>query len=299
MELFLNTRETCHNYHLNSNCMSRKVKHAYISPVCYLNIIPKESDIHLLLAHLLTNKEYCDFYREKMIRGDVIIIDNGAFENGVPMNAKEYFDIIFKSRIEPNVIVAPDYPYQNWDKTVNSFLEFRSYIHDYFPCSTKIMGVPQSLKGDFLGWIKCYESLIKNGASWIGMSIIGIPNAFCKVTGTTDISFNRTFAVSYLLDKGLIGRGVYHHFLGCGDPRELAMMQIQGVADSNDSSTAIWHGHLGQKFNGMSTGLDNGKTDIPVDFFCEYNDNNVNIIKDNIKWMEDLIERSMHIKEFK
>ena len=124
------------------------MKHAFIAPVSYLDVIPDSSDFHLLLAHLLDNERYCEYYREKSYRGDTIIIDNGAFEFKRPLPADEYRRLIDLSGIEPDIIVAPDYPFQNWKTTVEATAAFVKTYGRYFDVNkTSIMAVPQSEKG--------------------------------------------------------------------------------------------------------------------------------------------------------
>ena len=268
------------------------ILHALISPVSYLHLIPQESKFHLLLAHLLHSEEYCDFYRKRKEQGDYIIIDNGAFELGVPLLPKDIYNLINHSGIVPDVVVAPDYPGEQWQKTVKSAYQFSQEFHNYFPKTTKLMVVPQSEKGDWQGWLACYKALSQiDHVEFIGMSILGVPKAFCSLTGTNDITYNRTIASLYLRNHAdeYLTHGKKHHFLGCSDPRELLTMQMVGLAYSNDSSTAIWHGHVGVEFDNTAGGLKDGKTKIPVDFFTKPNPEAEKTIIHNIKWLQNLL----------
>lgn len=121
----------------------------------------------------------------------------------------------------------------------------------------------------------------------IGMSILGVPNAFCTLTGTSDIAFNRIFATAYLKENNLVAKDIWHHYLGLGDPRELVMQDLLGVADSNDSSSAIWHGILGISYDSSAGGLLKGKNTTEVNFNLEYTDKNLAAIKYNTKRLRD------------
>ena len=267
------------------------MKHCIIAPTEYLHVIPKENTHHLLLAHLLEDKRYVDFYKERKEQGDFLFLDNGAFEFKRPLGSDELFRLCDKSGLVPDVIVAPDYPYQPWEVTVKSTEDFCKVYREHFGDETVVMAVPQSEKGDWKGWIECYNELsYMDDVWWIGMSILGIPNAFCSKTGTEDISFNRTYATQYLKELHLIKpSNVRHHYLGCGDPRELMMMEIQGVADTNDSSTAVWHAIQGKAFDQTASGLIDGKSQVEVDFNLPYNETHYPLIKKNIEWINNLI----------
>lgn len=270
------------------------MKHAYIAPINYLNHIPihKDGDIHLLLAHLLTDKAYCEYYiNRKEKYGDLIIVDNGAFEFKKPLSAPELYKLINQSGIKPDIVVAPDYPFEDWKKTVESTMDFSDEYKSYFDETVKIMAVPQSKKGDWKGWLQGYLMMSNiDNVVMMGMSILGVPNAFCSLTKTEDISFNRTFATSFLIRNNLIQEHIMHHYLGCSDPRELLMMKTQGVAFSNDSSTAFWHGINDIIFDETRSGLANGKVNKSVDFFIDFDEKKINAIERNISWVEDLLE---------
>jgi len=277
------------------------MKHAYIAPIPLLDYVPQNSDFHLLLAHLLDNKKYCDFYRDKSERGDFIIVDNGAFENGSPMSLEHIWAKLEKAAIIPNVIVAPDYPGDNWQKTAEAFSDALVWKEHNLPDSVALMGVPQSEIGDWRGWIMCYKSILYQQAAstndfrlwWVGMSILGIPNAFQSLTGTKDISLNRTFATIHLQQNHLTVVNARHHFLGCGDPRELLLMKKLRLAYSNDSSTAIWHAYNGITFDNSARGLVNGKIAREVDFYAAQPDLHFESnVKKNIKWIQKILQNT-------
>ena len=66
----------------------------------------------------------------------------------------------------------------------------------------------------------------------------------------------------FMMRYGVVYWSINHHYLGCGDPRELLIMKELGLAYGNDSSTAIWHGALGIRFDDTASGLINGKSKI-------------------------------------
>ena len=266
----------------------KKIKYGYIAPIKYQHLIPESADFHLILAHLLDNKEYVDFYKQKIQRGDTVILDNSAFEFKRALSAEEIFKFIEDSGIEPTYVVAPDYPYEHWEVTLESTLDFIERVRD---SGFKVMAVPQSEEGDWKGWVECYKNMAYNDEiSVIGMSILGIPNAFCSLTGTDDIAFNRIFATNYIIAEGIAHQDKWHHYLGLGGgPREILIQRQLGLMDSNDSSSPFWHGYLGIELDNSLWGLKGGKSPIPVNFEAEYEMHRVAAIQLNIDYMENII----------
>jgi len=250
-----------------------RILFGYISPISYLHKIPEDEPFHLILAHLLKHKKYVNFYNKRREMGDYILLDNSAFEFQFPIQADIMLKMIDESGINANCLVAPDYPFEPGIKTIKSTENFIKQLRDK-GMDYDVMGVPQSVKGDWKGWIDCYKELSQmDGCSHIGLSILGCPNAFCSITKTEDIMINRLFAVITLLDRGLVADHIWHHALGLGMPREILLQRELGVVDSNDSSSPIWHGIQGIEYDDSYGCLKNGKCSIPVDFEIERNDN--------------------------
>ena len=82
---------------------------------------------------------------------------NSAFEFKRALSAEEIFKFIEDSGIEPTYVVAPDYPFQDWEITWKSTLDFIEKVKD---SGYKVMAVPQSVKGDLGGWIECYRNML-------------------------------------------------------------------------------------------------------------------------------------------
>ena len=267
----------------------KKIKYGYISPVKYQHLIPEGADFHLILAHLLDNKEYVDYYKAKIQRGDTVILDNSAFEFKRALSASEILGFIERSGIQPTYVVAPDYPFLDWKETMASTLNFIQQVKDQ---PYKIMAVPQSVKGDVKGWMQGYLQMYDNpDISVIGMSILGIPNAFCSLTGTDDIAFNRIFATKYILDNTHVKPNrKWHHYLGLGGgPREILIQRQLELMDSNDSSSPFWHGYLGIKLDDSIWGLKDGKSKKEVNFDAAFDSHSEGVIKENIDYMENII----------
>lgn len=249
-----------------------KVHFGYICPIPHLEeYVPQSATFHLCLAHLLDQPDYVDFYRKRQQRGDYILMDNSAYELGAGIDAEQLIDMVEQSQIQINAIVAPDYPGKHSDYTIESLNHFVDVVDKRHP-DWSIMGVPQSEVGDFEDWLDCYYYMSDSEiVDLIGMSILGIPNACCHITGTNDISTNRIWATQYLLkhDPDHMKYGTsrnWHHYLGCGSPREYIHQKLLGLMDSTDSSSPIWHGLNGIRYDDSATALIQGKTSLAVDF---------------------------------
>jgi len=266
----------------------KKIKYGYISPIKYLHLVPEEQKFHLVLSYYLKDPTYLAFYKKKQERGDVIICDNMAFELKKSIPAEELIRIVDESGLNPTYVVAPDAPFEEWQVTMESTLKFIEQVKDR---PYKVMAVPQSKRGDVQGWSVCYDLMVHNpNIAVIGMSILGIPNAFCEMTGTEDIAFNRIFATKYLLDRNGNNPKKWHHYLGLGGgPREIVMQRQLGLIDSCDSSSVFWHGYLDTRFDNSIWGLKRGKSSIEVDFHAPYMESSAKTIQYNIDYMENKI----------
>src|SRR5882724_8154116 len=89
-----------------------------ISPTSGLERYATRSKTHLVLAHLFDGA-YADFYLKQKNEGDVIILDNGTYENGQPHFT---FDIV--RRLKPQVVVLPDFLLHPWKKTWHAAISF-------------------------------------------------------------------------------------------------------------------------------------------------------------------------------
>lgn len=269
---------------------NHRTQYGYIAPTAYLDLIPNRSRYHLILAHLLEDKQYCEYYKNKSRRGDIIICDNGAFEFGESIETSRLVDLIDKSEVDPTYVVAPDYPGQPYQKTVDAFDEFYNITKEsrfgYFV-------VPQSEVGDAEGWLSCYDEFASDPRiGIIGISILALPNAFCTLTQTKCISFNRLYGSMILKNSGVYNSNVWHHYLGLGaGPRELMLQNQIGIIDACDSSSPFWHGINDVRFDDSTLGLKNGKLSSEVDFSIARDDSKIEDIMFNIDYIENCLTK--------
>lgn len=269
----------------------------YIAPINYLSAIPLHSKFHLCLAHLCESDVYCRYYRERSEADDLIFMDNSAFELGEGIEAERLLDLIDNSGINPDVIVAPDYPGQHFSKTLKSLEKFITAVQDRkYSQPVGIMGVPQSEVGEHNQWLSCYKEMTTQyNVDVVGMSILALPNAFCKLTGTKDISHNRIYGSLFLKRIGNYSQFTWHHYLGAGSPSEIQLIPQLQMADSMDSSSPIWHGINHIAYDDSPTGLAGGKIkrhvvfDLSAPIEPEIAESMARCIVHNIEYVEQAI----------
>lgn len=97
------------------------MKAANIVPIDFLDLLPESASYFMALAHLVgTSSRYSDFYEGKSATGATVILDNGVFELGKPMELGPLTHAI--TAIDPTIVVAPDYIYEPerslWEATM-------------------------------------------------------------------------------------------------------------------------------------------------------------------------------------
>jgi len=241
------------------------IKFAHIATVNTTEEAISHSAFHMVLAHIAeSNAKYAGMFRGAV---GTVLLDNGAFENGVPYDAERMVRIGMD--VQADILVLPDYPYKDWTvgwETVEQDIE------DYISAGFMTMFVPQSTKGDRDGFVKSIQRALGHpNIDFIGLSILGCPNA-----GVTRAEILKMFNTPENVKR--------FHILGMLDTVDEIkdIVPYQHLVNSWDSSAAIWYGlhHLSVK-NRKS------KFKVPVDFdrAAEWN----STISENIKYIGGLI----------
>ena len=217
-------------------------KFGIITPTAYLNYA-KQSSFHLVLAHLVdTDPIYAEFYLNRSLAGDFIILDNSAFELPTPYKPEKLISI--GERIQADLIVLPDYPFSPGERTIKAAKEFAPQFRD---AGFGTFFAPQSEYGDYIDWFNTYcwaseSDLIDS----IGLSILGIPNAIPHIAKP----YARVVMVQRLIDAGVYNFDKYTHALGlnAGPALELPSLINMMAINSCDSSNPVWMGILGHRY---------------------------------------------------
>jgi len=122
---------------------------------------------HLVIApYLLENPDILEFYRLLITKGADVILDNGVYETGKPMDLDDYFKVIRK--LKPTQVVAPDV-WGDWQNTVLRVDEFFGRVEkERLETKFEMMGVPHG--NNIEEWMKCYYDIIPM-CDVIGLSV--------------------------------------------------------------------------------------------------------------------------------
>jgi hypothetical protein len=274
----------------------------HIAPTQYLKPLNIDGyKHHLLLAHLVEgDDEYAKFYKTNKHHYCTYILDNSAFElyrRGLPMfDGNKMIDL--GKKVQADYLVLPDYPGERGAKTIKAALEFGPQFKD---SGFKTFFVPQSRVGDLEDYIATFAWAASSPlVDYIGMSILGIPNAF----GVDGNDIQRYTARVHMFNE-LMGRrlldlakknGKKIHCLGMTDgPNEIVLLNGYihlNYIDSWDSSAAIWAGIEGYGFDNSPTGLIDGKVKSHVDFDSKVQQHKIPLIKSNMAYIDTLVAQT-------
>lgn len=286
----------------NTSKRKESMNFCHISPTPHLADFVEGRPFHLTLAHLVeVDDNYTKFYvDQKQKHNCVNILDNSAFEmykQGRPMYQSSKL-IEMGKKINADYIVMSDYPGEESTKTIEAAKvlapQFKSHGFGTF-------FVPQSQVGDWRDLIYAFAWAAESPelVDYIGVSILGVPNAFGVEKGNKLQRFLARWKFMDILKKnGVLDKikqnGQKIHFLGMVDgPNEIELMSDFGqYIDTWDSSAAVWLGLSGGRlFDNSPTGLINGKYEVEVDFdFQTQDQDKIEKAKQNIQYIDKLVK---------
>ena len=203
-----------------------------ITPIAGLERYASLSNTHLVLSHI-KDEHYREFYKARRKKGDTIILDNSAYENGRSVSNQ---DLAEAARYyKPQYLVCPDELYQDWERTYVSTKNFLDHHYDEFrELGCKFIGVPQTTKGNILGWMEGLIRMVEE----LPLDGIGLPRALCTHYYIDPLT--RVRACEFL-KRRYEGDQLYIHAFGMvkGNVDELNMLRDVNC-DSIDSSAPVW-----------------------------------------------------------
>jgi hypothetical protein len=235
-----------------------------ISPATGLQQWATKSKAHLVLSHV-TNALYQQFYRGRREDGDLIILDNGAYEGRLDSN--QLLERI--GLYHPQVVVLPDLfggpGRDSLDISVRFHTKWRSIISN-----TEWMYVPQGET------VKDFEYVLCKGIEEIQPSWVALP----RILGTK-LAPNigtRTKWCAYIHTRY---PSVNVHALGmlAGNAEELPLLASANCA-SVDSSAPVWRGWNGFRLHDPAWEAEG--TDVDFDSPPQTNRRNLQAIRDNL-----------------
>lgn len=207
-----------------------------ICPVAGLERYATLSKTHLVLAQI-EDPKYQEFYIKRRQAGDTLILDNGCYEQGSSIQESHFVDAI--ELYNPQWVVCPDALFRPWEVTFSMTASFLDKYYDRFHSQgIKFLGIPQTTKGDIMGWIDGCFSMLNE----LPLDGIGLPRAL--VTDYYPHPLTRVNACKLLKRRyANFINGLYIHAMGManGDVTELSALRDAGC-DSIDSSAPVWRG---------------------------------------------------------
>lgn len=260
------------------------INFCHIAPINTLHLVQKKP-VHLLLAHLVEeNHHYREFYRFLKAKDPNVFLhlDNSAFEmfkRGQPMYPTDKL-LEMAEAVGADSIVMSDYPKEHYTKTIEAAERlipiFKNEGYKTFFC-------PQSEIGKVDDLLESFEWALDNyDIDFIGVSILACPIALGINESSHEGSHTRDD--SYRMQRYLARRRIFEmmedrhmlnerainrfHCLGMTDgPNEIRLLQdFAPTIFSWDSSSAIWHGLKGIRYDNSPTGLRYGKNESEVEF---------------------------------
>ena len=274
------------------------IEFAHIAPTPHLDLV-KDRNTHLLLAHLVEDDpSYTEFYAnlKKQKRGVKYILDNSAFEmykQGRQMYPSQKL-IEMGEKVDADYIVMSDYPGESGQRTITAACYMAPQLRE---AGFGTFFVPQSEIGHTRDYIEtCMWGSRSHHVDYIGLSILGIPNAYgVEKDNKLQRFVSRWKMMTKLNRMGFFGNVVINkkkiHMLGMVDgPNEIELVKHFPI-DTWDSSAGIWASFNNIKFDESPTGLVDGKFEKEVDFNHECKDNSlIELALYNMNYIDRLCE---------
>lgn len=270
------------------------INFAHIAPTHNLKDYTSNNGIHLLLAHLVEEDEEYRNYYANLNDGKEKILDNSAFE--MYKQNKPMYDssklIEMGKQINADYIVMSDYPGERGQITIDKAIEMIPQIKK---AGFKTFFVPQSEVGDLEDYLETfYWGLNNKDIDLIGLSILGAPNAFgVERDNKLQRFMSRLSIFEHLESRRMLSPfrdSNKIHMLGMTDgPYEIKLVKdYHNYIYSWDTSSAVWAGINGVRYDNSPTGLLNGKFEIEVDFSSNIEHNKEDVYYNQKVW-DDLL----------
>jgi hypothetical protein len=223
------------------------MKIAHEAPKSIFAHVQRKTDYDYALVHLFeTDPIYYRLFKDAVIQGREVILDNSIFELGTAFSGDGYYKWI--NELQPTWYIIPDV-LGNADATLKSM---DNWLSTYKVEGVKSIGVAQGDSFDEVA--RCYLEIAPK-VDKIAISfdyqffVSGINNKY------VDYMVGRISLVKRLMDEKIIDVNKPHHLLGCGLPQEFQFYRDMGYKfiDSIDTSNPVVHGLNGIRYS--NTGL--------------------------------------------
>lgn len=259
------------------------MKIAHESPISIFPTVQRMTDYDYALVHLFeTNIQYYRQFKDAVILGREVILDNSIFELGVSFDSDLYYKWI--EMLQPTWFIIPDV----LEDTLGTLRSMDKWFSKFItPPKMKTIGVVQGK--DYREIVECYKDIaprvdkvaISFDYSYYINNISSRGKLDYKNNKFEMFAAGRSQLLHSLLNDGIIDTKKPHHLLGCALPQEFKAYKHYDWIDSVDTSNPIVHGINGVSYKPY--GLDEKISTKLIEYINEdITDTQLEIIKDNI-----------------
>jgi hypothetical protein len=239
------------------------VKIYHEAPISIFNAVQRMTDGDYALVHLFeTNMLYYRQFKDAVINGREVILDNSIFELGESFDGDTYFRWIEK--LHPTWFIIPDV-LEDKQGTLDKMDAWLSRF--VVSPDIKKIGVIQGKNFDELAecYLKIAPHVDKIAISFDYSYYVESTKKLNPVNKYAAWMFGRQQLLEDLLTDGIIDKTKPHHLLGCALPQEFKAYKNYSWIDSVDTSNPVVHG-----INGINYDEDNGLQDKVSTKLIEY-----------------------------
>lgn len=215
------------------------MKIAHEAPKSIFAHVQRQTDYDYALVHLFeTDPVYYRLFKDAVIQGREVILDNSIFELGTAFDSSKYVHWI--NDLKPTWFIIPDV-LEDARGTEDRFDDWMKNYDHLVDSSVKRIGVVQGKNYDDV--VECYrhvEPKVDKVAISFDYSMydVGTGNKWQKYMR------GRHKLIEYLLDNKIINKDKPHHLLGCALPQEFRWYKHSSFnwIDSIDTSNPVVHG---------------------------------------------------------
>jgi len=226
--------------------MLHKILVSHESPISILNESKAYNDYDYALVHLFeTYPKYLEFFKESLLTGRQVLLDNSIFELGAAFDSKKFADYI--NILKPSFYIVPDVLEDGY----NTVKGFDKFTNEYKGLPGLKIGAVQGKTYDEL--IDCYKYM-SDYADYIAISF---DFSYYLVSGIGKTKLERWCNGRQKFINDLIQDGLWdwkkpHHLLGCSLAKEFKYYVDNNVYNirSCDTSNPVVAGLKGLRYNG-------------------------------------------------
>jgi len=256
------------------------MKIAHEAPISIFAAVQRMTDYDYALVHLFeSNMIYYRMFKDALINGREVILDNSIFELGKAFDGDAYHNWI--ETLKPTWYIIPDV----LEDTQGTLESLNVWLSKYtISPGIKSIGAVQGKTYEEI--VECYrgiEPFVDKVAISFDFSYYIKSTEYLKPNNKHHAwMLGRQKLLKDLLNDGVINTNKPHHLLGCSLPQEFIAYKDYNWIDSVDTSNPVVHGLNGVAYK--PTGLDEKISTKLIDYMNEsVTDTQLEFIKGNIE----------------